>query len=546
MKELSLNRTALYDRLLKYMPQQKRSKPVVLMILDGWGIAPDSDGNAITRAQLPIFNRLIRTYPTFPLRASGDEVGLSWGEMGNSEVGHLTIGAGRVFYQSLPRINHAISDGSFFKNKALLAACARAKKNKSTLHLIGLVSLGGVHSHQDHLYTLLEMAKNEGVKDVAIQAILDGRDTTQDAGVDFIKKLQDKIKDLGIGVIASLSGRYYAMDRDNRWDRTAKAYVAMVNGEGEKSDDPLAAIKESYKKKVFDEEFIPTVIVKNDKPVAPIHNNDAVIFFNFREDRMRQIVKAFALPDFDKFARETFFKNVFYATMTEYEKNLPVEVAFPSEIIATCLAKAVSDGNLKQLHIAETEKYAHVTFFLNGMKEDTFPSEEREIIPSPKVASYDQKPEMSAEAISARVIKEIMADKQDVIILNFANPDMVSHTGNMKATIKGNEVVDREIGKIIEAVLLKNGAAVITADHGNAEEVVNVQTGTKDKEHSTNPVPMIVIGKEWEGKITPELEAVGWDMSLMPPVGALADVAPTVLKILGLKKPKEMTGTALI
>lgn len=530
-------------------PQNKTNKvkPVVLMILDGWGIAPDSDGNAITRAELPIFNRLIRTYPTFPLRASGDEVGLSWGEMGNSEVGHLTIGAGRVFYQSLPRINHAISDGNFFKNKALLAACAHAKKNKSTLHLVGLVSPGGVHSHQDHLYTLLEMAKKEGVKEVAIQAILDGRDTKLDAGVDFIKKLQDKIKEIGVGTIASLSGRYYAMDRDNRWDRTAKAYVAMVNGEGEKSDDPLAATKESYKKKIFDEEFEPTVIVdKNNQSVAPIKDKDAVIFFNFREDRMRQITKAFVLPDFDKFERKTFFKNVFYATMTEYEKNLPVEVAFPSEIIATCLAKVMSDGGLKQLHIAETEKYAHVTLFLNGMKEENFTGEEREIIPSPKVASYDQKPEMSAEAISARVIKEIMADKHDVIILNFANPDMVSHTGDMKATVKANEVVDHEIGKILEAVLLKNGAAVITADHGNAEEVVNVQTGAKDKEHSTNPVPMIVVGKEWEGKITPELEAVGWDLSLVPPVGALADIAPTVLKILGLKKPKEMTGTSLI
>ncbi|MDP3244779.1 MAG: 2,3-bisphosphoglycerate-independent phosphoglycerate mutase [bacterium] len=521
-------------------------KPVVLMILDGWGIAPDSKGNAITQAETPVFNRLTRTYPTFPVRACGGEVGLSWGEMGNSEVGHLTIGAGRVFYQSFPRISQAISSGAFAKNEVLLEAIKHAKKNNSTLHLVGLVSPGGVHSHQDHLYALLELAKKQGVKKVAIQAILDGRDTIFNAGADFIAKLQAKIKEIGVGEIASVSGRYFAMDRDNRWDRTAKAYAAMVYGEGEEADDPLEAVKNSYEKKVFDEEFVPTVIKKNKKPVAVVSGKDSIVFFNFREDRMRQITKVFALPSFEKFERKGFLKEVFFATMTEYEKDLPVQVIFPPEIIKSCLAKAVSEAGLKQFHIAETEKYAHVTFFLNGMTEEPFIGEEREIIPSPKVSSYDKKPEMSAEAISQRVIKEIMADKYDFIVLNFANPDMVAHTGDLKATIEANEVTDKEMGKIIDAVLVKDGAVVVTADHGNAEELLNLQTEKMDKEHSTNAVPVIIVGKQWEGQTRPEIEAVNGDLSLIPPVGALSDVASTVLNILGVKKPKEMTGVSLI
>lgn len=526
------------------MPQ--RPKPVVLIVLDGWGIAPDSKGNAITRAKTPVLNRLIRAYPTFPVRACGDEVGLSWGEMGNSEVGHLTIGAGKVFYQSLPRISQAISSGVFFKNEILLEAIKQVKKNNSVLHLIGLVSPGGVHSHQDHLYALLELAKKQGVKKVAVQAILDGRDTIFNAGADFIVKLQAKFKEIGVGEIASLSGRYYAMDRDNRWDRTAKAYAAMVYGQGEEAEDPLTAIKNSYEKKVFDEEFLPTVIKKDNKPVALVSGKDAVVMFNFREDRMRELTKVFALPTFEKFERKEFLKNIYVATMMEYEKDMPVKVIFPPEMIKECLAKTIADEGLKQFHIAETEKYAHVTFFLNGMKEEVFPGEERDIVPSPKVSSYDQKPEMSAEIITDKVVKAVMDDKYDFIILNFANADMVAHTGNLKATIKANEVIDKEVGKIIDAVLLKNGVAVITADHGNAEELLNLQTGKVDKEHSTNSVPVIVVGKQFEGQVRPEIEAVNGDLSLVPPVGALSDVAPTVLKILGLKKSKDMTGTSLV
>ncbi|MEK7606840.1 MAG: 2,3-bisphosphoglycerate-independent phosphoglycerate mutase [Patescibacteria group bacterium] len=523
-----------------------RKGPVVLIILDGWGIAPAGDGNAVTGAETPVMNRLIRTYPAFPVRASGDEVGLSWGEMGNSEVGHLTIGAGRVFYQSLPRINKAISDGSFFENEALRQAMDHAKKKGSTLHLVGLVSPGGVHSHQDHLYALLELAKKRGVKKVAVQAILDGRDTIFNVGVDFIVKLQDKMKEIGVGALASLSGRFYAMDRDNRWDRTSKAYAALVAGEGETAEDPIEALKASYEKKVYDEEFVPTVITKGGKAVTTVAGDDAVVFFNFREDRMRQLAEAFTLPTFEKFERKDFLKGVFFVTMTEYEKDLPVKVAFLPEVVSTCLARVVSDGGMKQFHIAETEKYAHVTFFLNGMTEEPFKNEEREIIPSPKVASYDKKPEMSSAEIADRVVKEVMGGAYDFIALNFANPDMVGHTGSKEATIKALETTDKAMGKIIDAVLLKDGVAVITADHGNAEELVNLQTGKMDKEHSTNPVPVVVVGKAYEGQVRPELEGVGWDMSLLPPVGSLADVAPTVLTILGLEKPEDMTGVSLL
>ncbi len=541
-----LNRR-VFDTLFLTMSAETRSKPVVLMILDGFGVAPPSDGNAITRAKLPVYNRLIRTYPAMTLRASGDEVGLSWGEMGNSEVGHLTIGAGRVFYQTLPRINKAIEAGAFFKNEAFLQAIKHAKKSDGTLQFVGLVSPGGVHSHQDHLYKLLELAKKEKIKKVAVHAILDGRDTIRDTGGQFIEALQKKMKEIGVGIIASVSGRYFAMDRDNRWDRTEKAYAAMIGAENvPQAEDPKKAVEASYKEKVYDEEFVPIVIVKGGKPVAPIVSGDAILFFNFREDRMRQMSKAFVLPGFDKFNRGPFLKEQICVTMTEYEKDLPVKVAFPPEIIATCLAKVISDAKGKQFHIAETEKYAHVTFFLNGMTEEAFSGEDREIIPSPKVASYDKKPEMSAKQIADRVTKEALAGKYDFIVLNFANADMVGHTGDLKATIEALEVVDEQIGKIVDGVLSKGGVALLTADHGNAEEITNLQTGKMDKEHSTNPVPCIIIGKNFEGQANPQIEAVGGDLSLVSPVGTLSDVAPTILKMMGFKKPKEMTGVPLI
>lgn len=524
----------------------KRPKPVVLIICDGYGVAPPGEGNAIASAQTPVVNELIRAYPAMTITASSQDVGLNWGEMGNSEVGHLNIGAGRVYYQTLPRINKEIDDGSFYANEVVKRTGAHVKKTGGRLHLVGLVSPGGVHSSEQHLYALLEFAKREKVKEVIIHAILDGRDTKFDAGIDFIRKLQEKIKEIGVGRIATLSGRFYAMDRDNRWDRVEKAYRAFAEGTSEATaKDPAKAIQESYAKKVYDEEFIPTVLVDGDAPVATLAEGDAVFFFNFRPDRMRQLAGAFVLPSFAKFERIV-PKNCFFATMTEYEKDLPVEVAYSPEVIRTSLAKVISDAGLKQLHIAETEKYAHVTFFLNGTIEEPYKGEDRVIIPSPRVSSYDQKPEMSAREISDRVVKEIASNKYDFIVLNLANADMVGHTGNLEATMKGVEAVDQSIGAIVRAALAKEGVVVITADHGNGEEVRNLQTGEIDKEHSTNPIPFIIIGKQWEGQTGGVVEAVGGDLSLTPPVGILADVAPTILKIMGLKQPDEMTGRPLI
>jgi 2,3-bisphosphoglycerate-independent phosphoglycerate mutase len=464
--------------------------------------------------------------------------------MGNSEVGHLAIGAGRVYYQTLPRINREIATGDFFKNQKFLAAFAHAQKNNSAVHLVGLVSSGRVHAMDSHCHALLEMAKKEDFSRVFVHAFLDGRDTVYNAAPDFLRTLHEKFTEFGRGELASMSGRFYAMDRDNRWERTEKAYKAMVLGEGEKADDPLEALKVSYAKEIFDEEFIPTVLMKNDQPVATIKDNDAVIFFNFRPDRMRQIVKAFVLPDFDKFSCDR-LNNIFPVTMTEYEKNLPVEVAIASEVVVCPLAEAVSLAGLKQLHIAETEKYAHITFFLNGTKEEPFPGEERVIIPSPRVASYDQAPAMSVYEITDRVIKEINDKKFDFIAINFAAPDMVAHTGNFTATVKACEAVDDCLGRLAEAVLRHDGTLLVTADHGNCEEVKNLRTGEMDKEHSTNPVPFLIIGRDLAGKVGSSGEVPEGDLSLLQPVGMLADVAPTVLAVMGLEKPKEMTGVSL-
>ncbi|OGH64781.1 MAG: phosphoglycerate mutase (2,3-diphosphoglycerate-independent) [Candidatus Magasanikbacteria bacterium RIFCSPHIGHO2_01_FULL_41_23] len=522
-----------------------RPKPLVLAILDGWGVAPDTAGNAIVRAKTPNFQKFIREYPTMTLFASGNEVGLSFGEMGNSEVGHLNIGAGRVYYQTLPRLNKSIADHSFFDNKAFLEAAEQVKKNKSNLHLIGLVGPGNVHASQDHLDALLKFAKQQKIKNVFVHAILDGRDATFNSGVDFIKKLQATMKDIGVGKIATLSGRYFGMDRDNRWDRVEKAYRAIVSGIADVyAKDPIKAIKESYAKEVYDEEFVPTVIGEEGEPMAKISDDDSVIFFNFRPDRARQLTQAFVLPTFTKFERE-YLKKLCFVTMTEYEKELPVTVAFPPNVVVNCLAQTISDAGLKQYHIAETEKYAHITFFLNGTIEEAFSHEDRKIIPSPKVASYDKAPEMSAAALTKDVVKIIEGGKYDVIMLNLANPDMVAHTGDTKATIKGVEMVDKCLGDIAAHTLAHHGVMLITADHGNAEELVNLQTNERDKEHSTNPVPFIIIGEEYHGKTGPAGDPPDGDLSLLHPVGMLADVAPTVLSILGIKQPKEMTGRAL-
>lgn len=524
-----------------------RPKPVILAILDGWGVAPPSKSNAISQAKTPVMDSLISGYPSMTLQASGQAVGLPWGEMGNSEVGHLTIGSGKIIYQSFPRITQSIWDKSFFENKALLQATSHAKKKRSALHLLGLVSSGGVHSYIEHLYALLELAKKEKIKKVYIHVILDGRDTPRDSGKNFVSRLKERIDGLGVGEIASISGRFWAMDRDNRWERIQAAYLAMTQGKSEKTyEDPIKAIEESYQDNVFDEEFVPTVITKNGEPVAKIKDKEAVIFFNFRSDRARQLTKAFVLPGFEKFTRAKYLEDFCFVTMTEYDPDLPIEVAFRSEKIEKPLAKIISDAELKQLRIAETEKYAHITYFFNGGQEEAFPGEERVMIPSPKVTNYDQKPEMAVKEVTKAVVKGILSNKYDFICINFANPDMVGHTGNLEGTIKAVESIDQSLGEIKDALLTQGGVMLVTADHGNAEELTNLQTGSIEKEHTTNPVPFIAVGQEWEGKNIGLAETIGSDLSLVPPQGLLADIAPTILKIMNLPIPEDMVGRPLV
>lgn len=524
-----------------------RPKPVILMILDGWGIAPPSRSNAITLAKTPAIDNLIKTYPSMTLQASGEAVGLSWGEIGNSEVGHLNLGSGKLVYQNLPRITKSITDGKFFENEKFLAAISHAKKNKSAMHIMGLMSTGGVHASSDHLYALLELCAKEKLKKVFLHLFLDGRDMPYNSGLDLIKKLEEKLEKNKFGQIATLAGRFYAMDRDNHWERIVLSYNAMVKGEAaENFKSATEAIGASYDKKIYDEEFVPTVIVdKASQPIAKIQSGDSVIFFNFRSDRTRELTKGFVLPGFEKFPRD-YIQDLFFVTMTEYEKDLPVEIAFPPEMINEPMAKVLADNKLKQLHIAETEKYAHVTFFFNGGREDQFEGEERILVPSPRVKSYAEKPEMSAKEITKKVIEAIMADKFDFIVLNFANSDMVAHTGDLKPAIKACEIVDNCVKQIVEVILAKGGVAFITADHGNAEEIINLQSGKIDKEHSTYPVPFIIIGKQWEGKTAGLADSPGSDLSLVQPSGILSDVSPTILKVMGLEQPKEMTGKSLI
>ena len=521
-------------------------KPLVLAILDGWGVAPAGPTNAITLAKTPAFDRFLREYPVMTLAASGNEVGLVFGEMGNSEVGHLNIGAGRIYFQTLPRINQAISDGSFGKNPALLSALEHQKNQSSQLHLVGLVGPGGVHASREHYEALIKLLKQHKVESVFFHAILDGRDTPEDAGLAEIKKLANFLHEKKIGQIASISGRFYAMDRDKHFERIELAYRAMVEGTAsEYFTDPMAAVEASYKRGVYDEEFVPIVIGEKDKPTATINDGDAIIFFNFRPDRMRQITEAIVLPSFAKFKRAR-LKNILAVTMTEYEKELPVSIAFAPIVVQHSLAEVISRAGLKQLHIAETEKYAHVTFFLNGTVEEPFAGEDRLMIPSPRVTSYATKPAMSVDKIGQAVLKSLRESKHDVIILNIANPDMVAHTGDVKATTKAIAAVDKVLGEIAEHTLAKDGLFLITADHGNAEELINLATKEKDKEHSTNPVPFIIIGQRFHGQVGPSGDPPEHDLSLLPPVGMLADVAPTILHLLAIDQPKEMTGRSLI
>ncbi len=520
-------------------------KPVILVILDGWGIAPPSQGNAITLAQTPVFDKLSALYPTITLQAAGEAAGLNWGEPGNSEVGHLALGSGRIIWQSLALITQTISDGSFYQNEKFLKALAYAKENNSTLHLMGLVSNGSVHSSNDHLYALLEIAAKDSFSNVAIHAFLDGRDAPQDSGLGFINELINRIKSIGVGRIATMAGRFYAMDRDNHWERIEQAYLAMTKGLAEKEfNDPLEAIKDSYQNKIHDEEFKPVVIINEDgSPQAKIKENDAIIFFNFRADRARELTKTFVQDDFNHFSRGDKINNLFFVTMTEYEKDLPVEIAFPKENIINPLGQVLSDYNLKQLRLAETEKYAHVTFFFNGGTEKIFNDEKRILIPSPRVSSYNQKPEMSAPEVAHQVLWGIDSRQYQFIAVNFANADMLGHTGDLPATVKGIEVLDDLLGQIVDLALKQNWVIVITADHGNAEEMVNLRSGEIDKEHTTNPVPLIIVDPALEIK-NPPIHPL--NLSSLIPSGVLADVAPTILKIMGLPKPPEMTGTPLV
>jgi len=512
------------------------------MILDGLGLAPAARGNAVSLTRMPVFNKLITTYPTLTLRASGQAVGLRYNEVGNSEVGHLNLGAGKIVWQNLPRIDRAIVEGDFFKNKIFLEAIDWAKEHHSKLHLIGLISDGEVHSSIKHLSALLELAAEQNFNNVFLHAFLDGRDTVQDRGLDFISQILEKMKKLGTGKIASLSGRFFSMDRDNQWDRIKKVYLAITNGQENQAEDSKEAIKASYQKEIYDEHLEPITIVKDKKPVALIGDNDAVIYFNFRADRARELTEAFVLDDFQGFDRAK-IQNLFFVTMTEYEKDLPVKIAFSKKLINYPLARVISDYGLNQFHLAETQKYAHVTFFFNGGREYPYPGEERRLVPSPVVASFAEKPEMSAPEVGEEVIKALEADKYSFIVVNFANPDMVGHTGNIEAAIKCLEVIDGLLGKMIPIALSKEWATLILADHGNVEQLINPETGEIDKEHTTNPVPFIIVDSDRQGEsLIANLDRLTETM----PTGVLGDVAPTILKIMGLKKPKEMTGISLI
>ena len=508
-----------------------KDKVTMLMILDGFGDNQNKDGNAIKLANTPNIDKLMKKYPNTDIYTSGLHVGLPEGQMGNSEVGHTNIGAGRIVYQELTRITKAIEDGDFFSNQELIAAIENCKKNHSKLHILGLVSDGGVHSHIRHLYGLLELAKRRDFEDVYVHCFLDGRDTPPASAEGYIVKLQEKMKEKGVGKIASISGRFYAMDRDKRWQRVQKCYDALVNGEGIKANSAEKAIEDSYQKELFDEFVEPTVICNNGEPVAKIEENDSVIFFNFRPDRAREITRAIVDKDFNEF--ETKKMNVYFVCFTSYDETMPnVHIAFKKEVLHNTFGEVVSKAGLTQLRIAETEKYAHVTFFFNGGEEKQYPGEDRILVPSPKVETYDQKPEMSAYEVTDKVVDALENDKYDVVILNFANTDMVGHTGSLEAAIKAVEAVDECVGKIVKVIEEKKGNLIITADHGNAEQMIDYKTGEPHTAHTTNPVPIILVTANPEYKLKEN--------------GKLADLAPTMLDLMGIEQPKEMTGESLL
>ncbi|MCM3765785.1 2,3-bisphosphoglycerate-independent phosphoglycerate mutase [Neobacillus niacini] len=505
--------------------------PVALIILDGFGCRDEQKGNAVYHAKKPNFDRYWETYPHSHLTASGEAVGLPEGQMGNSEVGHLNIGAGRIVYQSLTRVNIAIREGEFVKNETFLDAMQHAKKHGTALHLFGLLSDGGVHSHINHMFALLKLAKEEGLEKVYIHAFLDGRDVGPKTAPTYIQQTLDKMKEYGVGEFATISGRYYSMDRDKRWERVEKSYRSMVYGEGPTYTNPLELVEDSYSHGIFDEFVIPSVITREDgKPVATIQDNDAVIFYNFRPDRAIQISNTFTNEDFRSFDRGPKHpKHLHFVCLTHFSESVDGYVAFKPTNLDNTLGEVLSQNNLKQLRIAETEKYPHVTFFMSGGREDKFPGEERILINSPKVPTYDLKPEMSAYEVTDALLKEIEADKFDAILLNFANPDMVGHSGMLEPTVKAIETVDECLGKIVDLILQKGGTAIITADHGNADEVVTLD-GNPMTAHTTNPVPVIVTKQ-------------GVDLR---DGGILGDLAPTMLDLLKVDQPAEMTGKSLI
>lgn len=509
----------------------KLQTPIALVILDGWGIGRSDDpSNAIALAEPKHMKQLAELYPATTLTCSGEAVGLPEGQMGNSEVGHLNIGAGRIVYQELTRISKDIREKRFFANPVFSAVMEQVKRSGSALHLMGLLSDGGVHSHITHLYALLEMAKTSGIDRVYVHAFLDGRDVPPSSGVDFLQQLEAKIAELGIGRVATIAGRYYAMDRDKRWERVEKAYAALVYREGEHAADSAAAIQAAYSRAETDEFVLPTVI--DGCGDCGIKEQDGVIFFNFRPDRARQLTRTFVDASFDGFNRRNGFFPLHFATMTQYEESLGVAIAYKPQLLTNTLGEVFSKAGLHQLRIAETEKYAHVTYFFNGGEEVPFPNEERLLIPSPKVATYDLQPTMSAVEVTEKLVAEIRSGKHDLIILNFANCDMVGHTGKLTAAVQAVTTVDRCVSKVVEAMQAHNGIVLITADHGNAEMLVDPVTGEPYTAHTTNQVPLLLVSDAHRGR------------TLQP--GILADLAPTILDLAGIKAPSEMTGKSLL
>lgn len=503
-------------------------KPTVLMILDGYGISNETEGNAIAQAKTPVMDEILKKYPHVKGDASGMAVGLPDGQMGNSEVGHTNMGAGRIVYQMLVKITKDIEDGTFFENKALVKAMENCKQKDSSLHLMGLLSPGGVHSHMEHLYGLLEMAKKNGLSKVYVHAYLDGRDVPPSSAVEYMEEAVAKIKEIGVGSVATICGRFYAMDRDNAWDREEKAYAALVYGEGVEETDAVQAIKNSYANDVTDEFMLPTVVDKN----GMIKENDSVIFFNFRPDRARQLTRAFVDADFTGFERRNGYFPLTFVCMAQYDAEMPnVLVAYPPEELKMTFGEYLSKNGKTQLRLAETQKYAHVTFFFNGGEEKQFEGEERILVDSPKVATFDEKPEMSAYEVCDNLVEAIKSDKYDVIIVNFANPDMVGHTGIIEAAIKAIEAVDECVGKALNAVLEVDGQMFICADHGNAEKLLD-EDSSPFTAHTTNPVPFIVVNYD--------------DNAVLREGGCLADIVPTLIEMMGMEQPAEMTGKSLL